>query len=123
MIYTYFPPFLRTDLQPSHSFLTLLRTFIPRTCCLDSDFEPLIRRFARASVTEEFRDCRRALVGVEVAQARCCWKVRDAKLVVEGRWRTKRVRLRACLPARAGMESMVVILMYRAISLETSMSW
>lgn len=34
MMYTYLPPFLRTLLHPSHSFLTELRTFIPRTCCL-----------------------------------------------------------------------------------------
>lgn len=33
-MYTYFPPFLLTLLQPSHSFLTLLRTFMPLTCCL-----------------------------------------------------------------------------------------
>jgi len=36
MIYTcpfpFLPPFLRTDLQPSHNFLTELLTFIPRTC-------------------------------------------------------------------------------------------
>jgi len=35
-MYTYplpfLPPFLRTDLQPSHSFFTELLTFIPRTC-------------------------------------------------------------------------------------------
>lgn len=30
MIYTYFPPFLRTDLHPSQSFFTDVRTFMPR---------------------------------------------------------------------------------------------
>lgn len=38
MMYTYLPPFLLTLLQPSHSFLTELRTFIPRTCCLLTSF-------------------------------------------------------------------------------------
>lgn len=33
MIYTYRPFFLLTLLHPSQSFLTELRTFMPRTCC------------------------------------------------------------------------------------------
>jgi len=37
-MYTYLPPFLLTLLQPSHSFLTELRTFIPRICCLLTSF-------------------------------------------------------------------------------------
>lgn len=34
IIYTYRPFFLRTLLHPSHSFLTELRTFMPRACIL-----------------------------------------------------------------------------------------
>jgi hypothetical protein len=34
IIYTYRPFFLRTLLHPSHSFLTELRTFMPRDCIL-----------------------------------------------------------------------------------------
>lgn len=37
IIYTYFPFFLLTLLHPSHSFLTELRTFMPRVCCCCDD--------------------------------------------------------------------------------------
>lgn len=37
IIYTYLPFFLRTLLHPSHSFLTELRTFMPRVCCCTND--------------------------------------------------------------------------------------
>jgi len=37
MIYTYFPPFRLTLLHPSHSFLTELRTFMPRVWTVHND--------------------------------------------------------------------------------------
>lgn len=48
IMYTYFPPFRRTLLHPSHSFFTELLTFIPRICCLAKSplaclFAPLMR--------------------------------------------------------------------------------
>jgi hypothetical protein len=56
MMYTYLPPFLLTLLQPSHSFLTELRTFIPRTWCVlmifVAGFTGLMLSFCRADVRD-----------------------------------------------------------------------
>ena len=52
IMYTYFPPFRFTLLHPSHSFLTELRTFIPRICCRVMNgllFAPCRLRFRSAS--------------------------------------------------------------------------
>jgi hypothetical protein len=53
MIYTYLPFFLLTLLHPSHSFLTELRTFMPRIC---------------GAV------CRRRLLKREARSATGCWR-------------------------------------------------
>ena len=55
-MYTYWPPFLLTLLQPSHSFLTELRTFIPRTCCLVASFVEGLAGFTLSFWKADVRD-------------------------------------------------------------------
>jgi hypothetical protein len=102
IMYTYLPPFLLTLLQPSHSFLTELRTFIPRTWCVLIIFVAgltgLTLSFWRADVSDwvcvphvsDEHD--RANVG------------KDARILIEGAAKEQRRR-----SARAaGVESMAV---------------
>ena len=101
MMYTYLPPFLLTLLQPSHSFLTELRTFIPRTCCLLASFVKGLAGFTLSFWKADVRDCDcephvreehdRANVG------------NDARVLIEGAAKERR-------SARAaGVESMVAV--------------
>ena len=57
IMYTYLPPFLLTLLQPSHSFLTELRTFIPRTCSLLTSFLKGLAGFTLSFWKADVRDC------------------------------------------------------------------
>jgi hypothetical protein len=100
-MYTYLPPFLLTLLQPSHSFLTELRTFIPRTCCLLASFVKGLAGFTLSFWKADVRDCDcephvreehdRANVG------------NDARVLIEGAAKERR-------SARAaGVESMAAV--------------
>jgi hypothetical protein len=100
-MYTYLPPFLLTLLQPSHSFLTELRTFIPRTCCLLASFVKGLAGFTLSFWKADVRDCDcephvreehdRANVG------------NDARVLIEGAAKERR-------SARAaGVESMTAV--------------
>jgi hypothetical protein len=48
IIYTYLPFFRLTLLHPSHSFLTELRTFMPRVCCAGVCRRSPLKRAARS---------------------------------------------------------------------------
>ena len=56
-MYTYLPPFLLTLLQPSHSFLTELRTFIPRICCVLTSFVKGLAGFTVSFWKADVSDC------------------------------------------------------------------
>lgn len=89
-MYTYLPPFLLTLLQPSHSFLTELRTFMPRICCLLTSFSTGLAGFTLSFWKADVMDwvCEphvreehdRASVG------------RDARALIEGAAKERRRR-------------------------------
>jgi hypothetical protein len=109
MMYTYLPPFLLTLLQPSHSFFTELRTFIPRICCLLASLTKGLAGFTLSFWKADVSDCvcephvreehDRANVG------------KDARVLIEGAAKERRRR-----SARAaGVESMAAALCWSNI--------
>lgn len=97
IIYTYRPFFLRTLLHPSHSFLTELRTFMPRVCCCTN-----------APVTDCAEICNpilRPLNGATKLDVCVCDRSdgRTEHVWIERTGRAKRVRLKGMSIERASI--------------------
>jgi hypothetical protein len=93
IIYTYLPFFRLTLLHPSHSFLTELRTFMPRFCGAVCSRSPLKRVVRSASVLG-----RESALQAQVGVWMCVWMKRERRA-----GRAKRVRRRGRRRERASM--------------------